>query len=573
MVALVASAGSLAAGWGVATAVELAHAWGAAGARLVLADGGLGDPLLADALGVRPGEGLVDALRWGASVQRVTRRPEGRPFFVITAGTPVADTAAVFATPRWAALCGGFREAGVTLAVLVGASDPSLAGVLGQATHAVVVATREEARDALLPAFPGEILAVVGREAAPAAASPTVLPDDDLPAVPEPEATSGAPSPEPAGEPFEPLAEVEVQSWQADVGSAPEVDAGPDPLEAEAWPDAAPGSVFEPEPESAGTPETDAAPAAPGSLEAEGPSAAGDPPAGAPPAEEATGAAEGGGTEAKEAWSDPLAFPRREEGPPAPLPPFRLAGVPTLEEIVEESDAGPPLARHGRGRSWFVAGALLILAVLVALAAWLGWLPVPGVPTRGAEDVAPPVGGAVGPSMAAGPAEPVAPPAPFSLALAAFQDAAAARALVDEVESALPGSLVLAVPVDVQGRLLHRVLVGALADSTDALEMAGRLAAALGADPAEWVPRRTAGAFQLGEVLDRSAARRRAQVLADLEIPAYVLAVPYSDGSVRYRVYAGAFADEAEASRLSALLVERGLSGATFSDRIGHLPE
>jgi hypothetical protein len=49
--------------------------------------------------------------------------------------------------------------------------------------------------------------------------------------------------------------------------------------------------------------------------------------------------------------------------------------------------------------------------------------------------------------------------------------------------------------------------------------------------------------------------------------------VTYSDGSVRFRVYAGAFADEAEAIYLSGLLQERGLSSATLSERTGRLPE
>ena len=72
---------------------------------------------------------------------------------------------------------------------------------------------------------------------------------------------------------------------------------------------------------------------------------------------------------------------------------------------------------------------------------------------------------------------------------------------------------------------------------------------------------------------ERDAAETRAQELEAVDVPAYVLAVDYSDGSVRYRVYAGAFADRTEASSLSALLQKQGLDGATLSDRIGRLPE
>jgi hypothetical protein len=71
----------------------------------------------------------------------------------------------------------------------------------------------------------------------------------------------------------------------------------------------------------------------------------------------------------------------------------------------------------------------------------------------------------------------------------------------------------------------------------------------------------------------QEAALRRSGVLQGLGVPSYVLAVTYSDGSVRFRVYAGAYADEAEATYLSGLLQERGLSSATLSERTGRLPE
>jgi hypothetical protein len=68
------------------------------------------------------------------------------------------------------------------------------------------------------------------------------------------------------------------------------------------------------------------------------------------------------------------------------------------------------------------------------------------------------------------------------------------------------------------------------------------------------------------------AAWRRVEVLASLEIPAYVLAVDFDDGSVRYRVYAGAYAEESEGVGLARLLQEVGLSAPALTDRIGRVP-
>lgn len=601
MVAVVASPGAMAAGWAVEVALEVAQGWGSAGSRIVLADAGLEAPQLASALGVLPGEGLVDALRWGASVQRVARRPEGRPFFVVSAGTPVADGAAVLHSPRWQALCAGFRDAGVTLVAFVPAADPCLEGVLGEATHAVIIAPPGEGASVELRGFGGEILGVVGREAAiepfePFAALPELdqpetavlaeppapeLPDeagsltddslwvpDEVAALPEelPTLGDGALS---LSEELPTLADEALSLSEELPTLADEVAALPEELptladEPPSLPDAA---MTAPEGEALAAPveparalPADEAAFQPGPgipWDAE-PEEARDPPA-----------PDDGG-----AWTDPLGPLDHASGDAVVM---RHAGVPTFEEIVEESDSGMD-EEPRRGRAWTIALVLILVAALAAAAAWMGWIPVPGLSPRGEGSATPQVPGeqaiqGAGPSLAAGPAHAVSQPLATSLALGAYQDAGAARALVEQVTAAMPGLVVAAVPVQVDGRTLHRVLAGPVADSAAALALAGEIALASGLDPSGWLPRSTPKAYQLGEMADLDAARRRALVLADLEVPAYVLAVAYSDGSVRYRVYAGAFADEAEASLLSGLLVERGLSSATFSDRIGHLPE
>jgi cell division septation protein DedD len=543
----------MAAGWAAEVALDVAQGWGAGGCRIVLADAGLETPQLASALGVLPGEGLVDALRWGASVRRVARRPEGRPFFVVTSGTPVADGAAVLNTPRWQALCAGFRDAGVTLVALVPAADPCLDGVLGEATHAVIIATPGEGVSVRLGGFGGEILGVVGREeeapVAAARADPEGESEPDLASASEPD-VAPEPEPEAAAEPFEPVAAFGVlpDAMESGTGAVAESAALDLVEDASALPDATAPGLSADEPAFQ--------PVAGVSWDAE----AGE-------ARDPLAPAEGG------AWTDPLG-PIDDASGDAVI--MRRAAVPTFEEIVQESDAG--MEEEPRRRRVWVIALVLILGAALAAAAWVGWLPVPGLRPGGPGQDAPqaPADAAIqgaGPSLAAGPAHAVSELLAMSLALGAYQDAGAARALVEQVAAAVPGMVVLAVPAQVEGRTLHRVLAGPVADSAAALALAGEIALASGLDATGWLPRSTPKAYQLGEMADLDAARRRALVLADLEVPAYVLAVAYSDGSVRFRVYAGAFADEAEASLLSGLLVERGLSSATFSDRIGHLPE
>jgi cell division protein FtsN len=61
-------------------------------------------------------------------------------------------------------------------------------------------------------------------------------------------------------------------------------------------------------------------------------------------------------------------------------------------------------------------------------------------------------------------------------------------------------------------------------------------------------------------------------VLVGLDVPAYVLAMDMSDGSTRYRIYAGAYANEQEATYLRGHLEAQGLNDPTLSTRVGRIP-
>jgi hypothetical protein len=527
--------------------------------RLVLADGGLEAPSLHLALGVAAGEGLVDALRWGASVRRVARRPEGDSFFAITAGTPVVDGAAVLEDPRWPAFCKGFREAGVTLALLTPARDPCLGAILEQAGAVIVLAAPGESVPLALRVGKSPVLAVLGREPPPPVEREQEAPSP-APTTPEPEPASGMeglpPGPpditlsrevpfwevaEPEAEPAEPITPAPAAEPERDAPITPEPVAEPEPevpitLEHLAEPEPEAPLPFEQVPEPA--PETPLPP-----------------------------------------WPVPEAEPA--PSPPSPshvaevLPEPELYGepVPTFEEIVEESEAAEATPRWARRRTLFGLGFLLLVVAGAVAAALLGYLEIPGLSPRDAT----PAGTAAATPRAGTVSAPAATEtsdsAPFSVALAAFQEEAAALTMVRDLSAKVPGVLFTAVPLSVDGQVLHRVLAGPAADSLAASALGARVAEAAGLAGDAWVPRWTPRAFQLGEMADQGAALRRSEVLQGLGVPSYVLAVTYSDGSVRFRVYAGAYADESEAAYLSGLLQERGLSGATLSERTGRLPE
>ncbi|MGD8281763.1 MAG: hypothetical protein PVJ80_04685 [Gemmatimonadota bacterium] len=162
IVALVASEGAVAQGWAGGAALELARSWSAAGEKVILVDGALHYPTLDQAAGVENVEGLSDAALFGLSVGRVAQPVDGGSFFLITAGTAVADANAVAGSPRWGTLLGGFLEAGVTLLLFVRDGDSGCAAFLGSASDIVVLSDRTEKAPAAVRDLEGMVRAVTG---------------------------------------------------------------------------------------------------------------------------------------------------------------------------------------------------------------------------------------------------------------------------------------------------------------------------------------------------------------------------------------------------------------------------
>ena len=167
IVVLVASAQAVADGWAAEAAVGLVRSWSQSGHRLMLIDGGLQHPTLHDAAGVGNGEGLTDAVLYGASVSRVSQPVDGGSFFLITAGTAVADTQTVVRGSRWHRLSAGVSEAGVTLVLFVRDGESGTPAFLGSASDIIVLAAPGEAPPAAVSDLEPLVRAVTGPDQGP----------------------------------------------------------------------------------------------------------------------------------------------------------------------------------------------------------------------------------------------------------------------------------------------------------------------------------------------------------------------------------------------------------------------
>jgi hypothetical protein len=161
IVAVVASEGAVEAGWAGNATLDLARAWSAAGEKVIVVDGALHYPTLHECAETENFEGLSDAALFGLSVGRVAKPVDGG-FFLITAGTAVANANAVAGSPRWGSLLGGFVEAGVKLLLFVRDGDSGCAAFLGSASDIIVLSRPDERAPAAVRDLEGMVRAVTG---------------------------------------------------------------------------------------------------------------------------------------------------------------------------------------------------------------------------------------------------------------------------------------------------------------------------------------------------------------------------------------------------------------------------
>jgi hypothetical protein len=158
------------------------------------------------------------------------------------------------------------------------------------------------------------------------------------------------------------------------------------------------------------------------------------------------------------------------------------------------------------------------------------------------------------------------------VAVEAHADREAAWSSRRLLEETVPEQLWITVPVEVEGTVYHRVLFGTASTWSAAQALREEVADRTGRSPASWISRPTRLAYRLDEQDSLPGARARASRLRARGIPAYVLAVTYADGTERFRVYAGGFADADEAGVLGERLADAGVTGAELAERTGRRP-
>jgi hypothetical protein len=158
---------------------------------------------------------------------------------------------------------------------------------------------------------------------------------------------------------------------------------------------------------------------------------------------------------------------------------------------------------------------------------------------------------------------PVGDTLPFSVQVRAYVALGPARTQAERQSRRVPEAPFFVVPELTQGVLYYKVMAGALPDTSAATELRRRLVqAGVVAEqdarddaPGSWsLIQSRPLAFALGEYPERQQATSRADSLTAAGIPAYMLGYPYSDGTGRYRVYAGAYPDSTQAEEMRAML-------------------
>lgn len=161
----------------------------------------------------------------------------------------------------------------------------------------------------------------------------------------------------------------------------------------------------------------------------------------------------------------------------------------------------------------------------------------------------------------------------YSVQVKAFTSLAAAREEMSAAQRRLGSTLFFISPEEIQGVLYYRILAGLAADTVGANRLRDRLVQVGAVEPEDamgaWSMVQYAPmAYRLGEFASRDAALARADSLLTLQIPSYPVAVPYSDGTLRWHLLAGAYRDSSNADRMDAMLIAAG-SPAQLAPRIG----
>ena len=160
---------------------------------------------------------------------------------------------------------------------------------------------------------------------------------------------------------------------------------------------------------------------------------------------------------------------------------------------------------------------------------------------------------------------------PYSVLLGSFSDPDEAAERVAEIRALHGGELYFMAPTTIRDVRYQRILAGAVASESEASALMDELAAVGVAEEANaWLLRPVRLAYDLGVFADRGEMEARIAELASLGIPAYSLETAL-DGMPVFRVYGGAYENEAAAAPMSDALDAAGES-ATLVVRRGATP-
>jgi hypothetical protein len=485
--------------WVADAAIALATGWYAAGRRTVLADLSIEDPVLHERVGVPNLDGVVDLFLYGASLARSARPVPGRGFLLITAGTYTHEPESIFRHTRWAKIVDGFREAQASLLLFTPLGAPGLSALSQWSQEVVLLGTDGELLEGLLDPR-FRIRTWLTPPARPGAAAPASTPTRF--AGDAGRGTGSAPA-------------------AAPVPSSPS-----SPAAGERFPEPEPG--FRP-------------------------------------------------------WLAPPREPARTGNEPLPsasdVAHASAASLPAPEPEWEDTVAGEPAGKRRRKKSIpkerKVSPLLLVLLViaLIAAAAYAAVTFGPGL-LNGGTPAAPARTDAARVPARRAPAAPVAEagtPRPYAVYVKAFSGAGGfetARALAGRVRDEIPGTPAYVFVEEEGGLPYYKVYAGMLDDTVQAAALRTELIQKKLADteggggPAQLIQLRPY-AFDLGEYPTRQAADQRAAELQRAAIDAYAVPVPQSDGSERFRLYSGAFADSTR-----ALAMQKTLQASSLQPRL-----
>jgi hypothetical protein len=277
----------------------------------------------------------------------------------------------------------------------------------------------------------------------------------------------------------------------------------------------------------------------------------------------------------------PEPLPTAQEAPHAPAAALPVPEPVWDDTVADEAPAGKRRKKKSIPKKRRISPLVLVLLVLafmaLAIGAAMAFLPgllkgLPGGTSRPAGE-APRLPARRAPAVAAATAaRPAGTPRPYAVVVKAFQgDQAfdAARKLADQVGRDIPGTEAYVFPEDIGGVVYYRVFAQAAALRNELVRKGLADPESVGG-PADLIQDRPM-AFEMGDFATREDAERRAQALRAGAIDAYAVPVPQSDGSERWTLYAGAFADSTQAAPMKKTLESARLP-ARLVQRVGRAP-